>query len=1332
MKKILKKRLLSLLMVFAMLLSLVQGSGIAASVAVAAENPVNITLHFYNTYDWSTPALQFWGGSETVVSDNNEKLFLAAWGVDVYSLEEEGDNWYTITLKGDFNGFQFLNYDDPTGNTGGKGFVSTMNYCTLDEATQLYCKWGKETSYDTEWYLDKEYENSIDTLNPVDVPTETTITVHFKNTENWDEVAAYACEGGSWSQIKNYEEYGKSWPGKVVEADEKGWYTVSFTKNMDTLNIIFNNNGKGSQTDNLYITPAKAVEECWVVDDVVTDYCPTTYTLHYYNTEWSEVAAYLTETDLWTPIAGYTAASSWPGAVIKKDSANENWYTVTVKKSDSQLNVIFNNNNNGEQTGNINIVPENDFEELWVTGKGESTSTTSVAPENWVESDANDIFADDVVETYSRYALVEYIRPAGDYDNWNIYCWNSGYGKKTEQCFVEEVNGKHYIKFPVKDSTQDSKIEFCMRRSTDAEPWAEKDGLDHAFVFPAGQSVVHAVFEQGKGITRVYPANTGVERKGAEDAISFYYRDDALVLSNEEASLDGKVAVVVNGTEYPMSYNEENERYEATLSDCKSGDYAYCYMVDGERLLDDFNEDVTEIDGEKFSVVTFKNFESLSIVAKVYANEMDYNDNNVLSVELVGDDSAEISAEEISSVTANLSGLGLGEMAISPELMEGTFAVVNTVAAGEKSIPVVLKDVYGNVYETAAKVNVTARDNDGFDWDEAVIYFAVTDRFFDGNEANNAGVAENDVDKTGSLSYHGGDFAGLQAKLDYLQELGVNTVWITPIVAQSDITTTKDGEEIESTGYHGYWASNFERLNGHLGTEEEFASLINALHARGMKLMVDVVLNHAGYDTEDYFNTIIQDENGNYVAMVRDESNTIAGDTVYDSLANLPDFATENDDVRNQLIYWQTNWVDKYGIDYFRVDTVKHVDTTTWQEFKNELTKIDPDFKMIGEYSGGGYATLPAYQGAMDSLLDFDINDQAQSFVKGNVSGVESFFESRNAGINNTATMGAFLSSHDEDGLVQKLISQDGYSAEEALELFKVAAALQLTAKGQSVIYYGEEIGLYGADNYPYQTNRYDFDWDEAAKQAGEANSMLNHYKKLLSIRNDYMDVFAKGARSAVAVSDEAGYDVFARSYGDEKLYVGLNIKDEQQVTFAVTEEAGSHLRDLYSDNVYTVADDQTVTVTIPSAANGGTVILTEVYVHTHDAGRVELVKARANKDGYTRTVCTECGEELSRTVISGISSVALDVVVITENGKENKPVVVVKDAKGKKLKEGTDYTVKYSGNGKKPGVYTATVLFKGNYDGYALLPYTVVSKPVVTVVKTVVSIVKKIVGLFR
>lgn len=831
-----------------------------------------------------------------------------------------------------------------------------------------------------------------------------------------------------------------------------------------------------------------------------------------------------------------------------------------------------------------------------------------------------------IKEQRERKVIVEYERQNNDYDGWNIYSWNSGFGKETE-IYTQEINGKHYIIVPVKDSEADMNLGFCVRKSgkAEADKWLEKDGGDHSIFVPANQTIVKAKLVQGKGVTEVLPYNKGYEMKGNEDKISFYYRDDSLMTADNEKSLDGKVKVVINGQTHDMTYNAKTERYEYDVNGCKSGEYTYYYIVDGKDVLDAFNTNRKNVDGKDVSYFTYKTFDNLGIKASLSNSKMNYNENNVLSVEFDGADKDAITKAEVSSITADVSALGLDTLSIEPKLMKGTISVTDKTALGTKNIPVVVTDIYGNIYKTSTQVEVTKNNSSSFDWDEAVIYMTCTDRFYDGNTSNNKAYNTTDVfDKEGSLSYHGGDFAGLEQKLDYLEDLGVNTIWITPIVENSDTKTDDgNGNEIPSTGYHGYWASDFTKLNPHLGTEAEFKSLISAVHARGMKLMVDVVLNHAGYGTENYFNSILTDTNGNTVKMLRDDSNTVTGDDVYGSLSDLPDFVTENEDVMNQLVKWQTDWVKKYDIDYYRVDTVKHVNSETWAAFKNALTEADAEFKMIGEYSGAGYGNTAGELGTgrMDSLLDFDYNDQAVNFVSGNVEGAESFLESRNNSINNTATLGAFLSSHDEDSLVDKLTKEKGMTEEQALNAAKVAAALQLTSKGQMVIYYGEELGQHGLDNYPIQSNRYDFDWAELESQKTDASSMYNHYKKLLAIRNAYSTLLSKGTRKNIATSNDEGYSVFERAYDGNALTVALNVKDAAKtVTIPVSLAAGTEVKDLYSGATYTVGSDKTVTVTIPAAKDGGTVILTEVKKTVDptpaDPGKKDPTPTPVKKDG--------------------------------------------------------------------------------------------------------------------
>ena len=938
-----------------------------------------------------------------------------------------------------------------------------------------------------------------------------------------------------------------------------------------------------------------------------------TYTIYYY--DFNEAHMSTSAADLWLwETSGAGAKEGTPFTSTEKLSDGNTWLKTVVTLSYTNVSII------PRAAGGWSW-QSNTIEYVNTDGKGNVTL--------YITSNGKEAYTSipELVAPRERYVMVEYDRPAGDYDGWNIFTWNSGFGDKVTVNF-QKMNGKMVAKIPVKDTTADMMLSFCMRRSTADNEWADKDGGDHYVSVPANQNVVKAKFVQGEGITEVLPSNIGCVLDGENGQIHFYYRDDEMVAAkNTQKSIADRVSVTINGKENKMAYDAANERFYYDLTDIKTGDYCYYYTVDGKEKLDAFNEKTKDYKGKKCSYRFYKKFDA-AITAELSKASMDYNDNNVLTIKTNPAKEADMSAFEVATATVDLSALGLSSTyAIDPELMEVSISCLDTTTAGNKTLPVTVKDIYGNVYRTSTNVTVTERNKkDGdFDWDEAVIYFAVTDRFFDGNTSNNDayGVKDYNTGDKGGSSYHGGDFAGLTQKLDYLKDLGVNTIWITPIV--ENITSDQHDADTDTAtyGYHGYWASDFTKLNKHLGTEEEFAALIDAAHSRGMKLMVDVVLNHAGYGTEKYFNNILEGADGKKIKMLRDSSNTVSGDDKQDALSDLPDFVTEDAEVRNQLIKWQTDWMEKYKIDYYRVDTVKHVDSTTWSAFKNSLTKVNPDFKMIGEYSGAGYANTAGElgTGSMDALLDFDFNDFAKDFVGGKISTVENSLLKRNAALNNTATMGNFLNNHDDDTLQELLVKKSGLSAEEAYNLMKVAATLQITAKGQPVIYYGDELGQAGANDWPYQTNRRDFDWTELEAQKTNSNSIYNHYKTMLSIRNAYTDVFARGSRTSILSSDEDGYDVIARSYGDTTLYVGMNInKKATEVTIPVSAEAGSKMENLYDGNEYTVSADKTVTVSIPAAKDGGTVILAEVKKTVDptpaDPGKKDPTPTPAKKDG--------------------------------------------------------------------------------------------------------------------
>lgn len=832
-----------------------------------------------------------------------------------------------------------------------------------------------------------------------------------------------------------------------------------------------------------------------------------------------------------------------------------------------------------------------------------------------------------------------------------FYSWTTGFAAELKK-FESAGAGKWKIKVPVKSSC--TKVDFVVVLDPSGSDWI-KDGGDHSIAFPQEQNVVCASMKKGEEPVLGAPYNKGYEVLPKENKIAFYYRDDNALIDDKLA--DMKVSVDINGTEYEMTYNAGNKRFEYNYNKLESGCTYYRYKVGDEYILDKYNDKQEQKGGNDYSYIEYYKLNA-TIQAEVMNASFNYNENNVVKF-TVNQDENDTKKMEVASASIDVSSLGgSSTLAIVPDLQAVTISATTDTSLGKKTLPIVVTDQYGNEYSTSVQVEVTARTKKNakdFDWDESVIYFMVTDRFFDGNESNNTASGAQTYGKDNAGLYHGGDFAGITQKLDYLEDLGINTIWITPIVENiPGVTVTDTGKEDVpyNAAYHGYWASDFTKLNPTLGTEEEFQTLIDQAHNRGIRIMVDIVVNHAGYDT-------------NFGDMIRSGDDIVSGSDQKDSLSNLPDFRTEDPAVSAQLVKWQTQWVKDFGIDYFRVDTVKHVENDTWAELKNALTEVDSDFKMIGEYAGGGYAsngnTLGT--GEMDSDLDFDFNDQATNFVKGNISSVESFLTSRNSGLNNTYMTGQFLGSHDEDGFKKKLL--DGGMAEDAATAASmVAASLQITAKGQPVIYYGEEIGLTGLNNYPYQTNRYDFDWT----MVNSDNKTYQHYKKMLSIRNAYTDVFARGDRKTILASDENGYDIVSRSYKGTKLYVGLNIKDvAQTVEIPVSENNGTVLKDLYSGKTYTVSNGK-IKVIIPAATDGGTVVLkNNSSINGGSSSGSTTTETKPSEDTKKDTTTTE-------------------IVIPAEKLPEGTTatVIVTKDASGKVTAEAA---VAATGKASKTGV---------------------------------------------
>lgn len=1128
---------------------------------------------------------------------------------------------YKSTLGDDVAAYIYKETNKPAGEWPGKTMTATAGHegwytmhLTLDNSTDYnlilnddgHGNQLSDVTLSTKGKAEAEYwfDGSLSETKPADWKYVTTI--HYLAL-------------GMGSTIYNYmwgadasatgAGVGKEWPGGQISAnaDHLGWYDVVYTQDVkQNFSCIFNNNN-GTQTDNIDVSVTSTSTELWVTgtkgDTTVYKTAPDsweapvpdhTFTIYYYNEDLSTDTD-MGKVDLWMWNAGLDGSYVFDGTYY--DAENKvTWFKQTITVAGSNV---------GKTVG---LKARYDNTKGWDGGSDTADRSFTISgDENEVlyYVDGSDPVHEKpvIVPTEKRYLVLDYENPGLKEKGITpqFYTWSSGYASVLTD-FTYVGGDKWTVTIPAKPSC--TKVDFCIALDSTGDPWI-KDGGDHSVTFPSDQKVIYASMKAGSEPEIAMPYNTGYEVDAENQQVSYYYRDD-------DAFVDGtlkdmKVSVDVNGTEYPMTYNDTTKRFEYVKNGLTNGKTHYRYKANGNYVVDAFNSN-----SEKYNNADYSYFEyyklNATVTAEVMNKSFNYNENNVVKFNVKQADT-DTQKLEVASASIDVSSLGgSSEMPIEPELQAVTISATTDTALGIKTLPITVTDQYGNKFSTTVDVEITDRvkknEND-FDWDEAVVYFMMTDRFFDGNESNNTASGTDTYGDNPGL-YHGGDFAGVTAKLDYLQDLGVNTIWLTPIVKNiAGVTVTDEGSEDVpyNAAYHGYWASDFTKLNPTMGTTEEFKTMISEAHKRGMRIMVDIVVNHAGYGTESTF-----------ADMLRDKS--VSEGDIKSWQSGLPDFATEKAEVRAKLVEWQTSWMKDYGVDYFRVDTVKHVDSTTWAALKNSTTEVNPSFKMIGEYYGAGYASNGSTLGSgqMDADLDFDFNDQATSFVSSNISSVEKFLSARNSALNNAYMTGQFLSSHDEDGFKASLMNGKKYTEDEATSAALVAATLQLTAKGIPVIYYGEEVGLSGLNNYPYQTNRYDMDFSKATKD----NVTYQHYKNLLSIRNAYTDVFARGSRTVVASSDEEGYDVVSRSYGGTTLYVGMNIKDTvKEVKVPVSLAAGTEVKDLYSGATYTVGSDKTVAVTIPAAKDGGTVILAEVK-KTVDSGKTDPTPEKVSATSIT------------------------------------------------------------------------------------------------------------------
>lgn len=409
-------------------------------------------------------------------------------------------------------------------------------------------------------------------------------------------------------------------------------------------------------------------------------------------------------------------------------------------------------------------------------------------------------------------------------------------------------------------------------------------------------------------------------------------------------------------------------------------------------------------------------------------------------------------------------------------------------------------------------------------WADAVVYFVIVDRFADGDAANNQ-----DVDRTAKGTFHGGDLVGLSQQLDEISSLGATAIWITPVVKNIDRFVT--GAGFPDWGYHGYWADDFGKPDLRFGREEDLKALVDACHARGMKVLLDVVYNHAGYESRYLKDPATR-------GWLRSEAlGTCGDDDLTSCVAGLPDFKTELPEVATWLLDHQIGWAQRSGVDGFRLDTVKHVAHDFWQQHRRRTrVEVSPDFFLLGEVWGGDPQVLDPYFAGdeMDAGFDFSFQGNVLAFVQGRGRTVafDRYLKSREK-VRPGYLLAHYLSSHDVPGSLSQLGGDR--------DLFRLAVVLQMTSVGIPVVYYGEEVARAGGD---WPDNRSDMPWGtrEVLPGAGlERDEALRaDYQRLVAIRRAHPALW-RGVHRGLVTDKDLLVFVQEDAGGNDTVVVAIN-----------------------------------------------------------------------------------------------------------------------------------------------------------------------------------------------
>ncbi|MDF9277704.1 alpha-amylase family glycosyl hydrolase [Arthrobacter sp. EH-1B-1] len=545
-------------------------------------------------------------------------------------------------------------------------------------------------------------------------------------------------------------------------------------------------------------------------------------------------------------------------------------------------------------------------------------------------------------------------------------------------------------------------------------------------------------------------------------------------------------------------------------------------------------------------------------------------------------------------------------------------------------------------------------------------YFVMADRFANGTTANDDGGLGSDpmvsgFDPTRKGFYNGGDLKGLLNKLDYIEGLGTTSIWLTPSFKNKAVQPADN-----SAGYHGYWITDFTQIDPHLGSNDDLKALIDEAHSRGMKVYFDIITNHTadviGYKdatrmpyvskdevpyrtadgvpfddrdvagSEDFpeldaetsfpYAPVLEEgeENLKVPAWLNDPTlyhnrgdTTFAGeDSYYGDFFGLDDLFTEHPRVVDGMKEIYQTWIADFGVDGFRIDTMKHVDDGFWQEFGPDVLKFAHDqgkdeFFMFGEVfdTTKDFTSQYTTRNSMQAVLDFPFQEAARSFASrgADAQQLEQFFigdDWYTDADSNAYSLPTFLGNHDM-GRIGGFVAADNPDAGEGelLARDELAHELMYFSRGNPVIYYGDEQGFTGPGGdqdarqtlFASQVADY-LDDDLLGTDATHAEDNFNPehplYKTIGSLAEvtEEHPALRNGAHQHRYASEGAGIYAFSRidTERQREYVVALNNSEEAQTAEVPTYLPSRTFKSIYGEGEDRVksARNGTITITVP------------------------------------------------------------------------------------------------------------------------------------------------------